>query len=88
MDIPEKEISDQNLKESEEICKGLFNESPLSMVLIDLNGRIIDCNPAQEKIFGSQLRLSAQRNRQVHDRKDLSGLPGKEAEKRISRHFD
>ena len=52
MDIPEKEISDQNLKESEEICKGLFNESPLSMVLIDLNGRIIDCNPAQEKIFG------------------------------------
>ncbi len=51
-DITEKILFEQKLKDSEEKYRILFEESPLSIVLMDLEGKIIDCNPAQIKMFG------------------------------------
>lgn len=44
--------SEKKLKESEERYKTLFNDSPLSIILIDMKGEIIDCNPTHLKTFG------------------------------------
>ncbi len=51
-DITEKKKIEQKIKESEEKYKALFNESPLSILLLDLNGKFMDCNPARFRIFG------------------------------------
>jgi PAS domain S-box-containing protein len=53
-EITDIKLAEQKTKDSEETFKSLFEESPFSIVLIDLDGRFIDCNPANEKIFGWQ----------------------------------
>jgi len=40
------------LKESEEKYKQLFNSSPNTVVLLDLKGKVADCNIMFEKMFG------------------------------------
>lgn len=43
---------EQRLKESEEKYRNLFENSPFSIILLDLNGIIVDCNPAFEALLG------------------------------------
>ena len=49
--IEEKETS-HKLKESEEKYRNLFEKSPDPIILVDLDGIIIDCNTTTTKLFG------------------------------------
>ncbi|MFX0022517.1 MAG: PAS domain S-box protein [Candidatus Hermodarchaeota archaeon] len=51
-DITDIKIAEQKLKESEEMYRNLFEKSPNAIALLDLTGKIIDCNIATEKTFG------------------------------------
>ncbi len=50
--IADYKLSDQILKGLEEKYYQLFESSPNSIVLLDLKGKIIDCNSSQVKMFG------------------------------------
>ncbi|NVM35513.1 MAG: PAS domain-containing sensor histidine kinase [Candidatus Lokiarchaeota archaeon] len=52
LDITERKKTEQKLKESEKKFRRIFEDSPFSVVLINLKGKIIDCNPATEKYSG------------------------------------
>ena len=51
-DITDKRIAEQKLRESEEKFRHLFETSPFSILLVDLEGIIRDCNPSNEKLYG------------------------------------
>ncbi len=51
-DITQWKLAEENLKNSEEKYKLLFEKSPIPIVIIDLTGIIIDCNNASEQQFG------------------------------------
>ena len=42
----------KDLKQSEEKYRFLFETTPFSVVLLNLNGIIVDCNPMTERLFG------------------------------------
>ena len=50
-DITERKIAEQKLKESEEKYRHLFESSPDSITLLDLEGKIIDVNPATNQFL-------------------------------------
>ncbi len=52
LDITERKKIEQKLKESEKKFRRIFEDSPFSIVLINLNGKLVDCNPATEKYSG------------------------------------
>ncbi len=52
LDITERKKTEQKLKESEKKFRRIFEDSPFSIVLIDLDGKLIECNPATEKYSG------------------------------------
>ncbi len=52
MDFKDQKISEQKLDESERKYLLLFNGLPLSIILINIEGEIIDCNPNLLKTFG------------------------------------
>ncbi len=51
IDITEKKKAKEELKESEEKYRVLFEKSPVSILLIDSSGKIEDCNPSLEKLI-------------------------------------
>ncbi|MBA7671575.1 Sporulation kinase E [subsurface metagenome] len=51
-DITERKISEQQLKESEEKFRVLYEKTYLGILLITTDGIIIDCNHSFEKILG------------------------------------
>jgi PAS domain S-box-containing protein len=51
-DISKRKLMEKKLIETEEKYRHLFEHSPFSIFLIDLNGTIIDCNSATEKLIG------------------------------------
>ncbi|MFX1420447.1 MAG: PAS domain S-box protein, partial [Promethearchaeota archaeon] len=51
-DISARKTSEQKLKESEEKYRILFENSPYAIGIMDVTGKILDCNSHQEKIFG------------------------------------
>ena len=52
LDITERKKIEQKLKESEKKFRKIFEDSPFSIVLVNLKGIIIDSNPATEKYSG------------------------------------
>ncbi|MFX1569132.1 MAG: PAS domain S-box protein [Promethearchaeota archaeon] len=52
IDITDKIEAENKIRESEERYRNLFENSPNAIALIDLTGKIIDCNLPTEKIFG------------------------------------
>ncbi|MFX1396533.1 MAG: PAS domain S-box protein [Promethearchaeota archaeon] len=48
--IHEKKIAEEKLKESEERYRSLFESSPNAIVLMDMDGTILDLNPAMEML--------------------------------------
>ena len=53
-DVTEQNLAKQELKESEEKYRHLYENSPFSIVLFDYEGKIIDMNSATTKLFGYQ----------------------------------
>ncbi|KKK45605.1 MAG: Signal transduction histidine kinase, partial [Candidatus Lokiarchaeum sp. GC14_75] len=51
-DITERKKTEQTLKESEKKYRDLFENSPSSIILVDLDGKIVDCNSASEFLTG------------------------------------
>jgi PAS domain S-box-containing protein len=51
-DITERKQLEQNLKESEELLKSIFDSSPDSITVADINGRILLCNQATAHVHG------------------------------------
>ncbi|MFX1352802.1 MAG: PAS domain S-box protein [Promethearchaeota archaeon] len=52
MDISERKKTQDLLRDSEEKYRILFEKAPFSILLINTNGIIIDCNPTLTKLFG------------------------------------
>ena len=53
-DINERKKTEQKLKESEEMYRNLYENSPVAIVLTDDEGFILEQNEASQKIFGFQ----------------------------------
>ncbi|MFX0083257.1 MAG: PAS domain S-box protein [Candidatus Hodarchaeota archaeon] len=50
-DITKHKKAEQKLKESEEMYRNLFNSTPYAIWLVDLKGKIIDCNETMDKFL-------------------------------------
>ncbi|MFX1379139.1 MAG: PAS domain S-box protein [Promethearchaeota archaeon] len=51
-DITEKRITEEKLKESEKKYRFFYENTPSSIVVINSKGKIIECNPTTELMFG------------------------------------
>jgi len=51
-DIDERKRAEWNLRESEKKYRHLFENSPAAVVLVSMHGNILDCNYANERVFG------------------------------------
>ncbi|MFX1599281.1 MAG: PAS domain S-box protein [Promethearchaeota archaeon] len=61
-DITEKKNIEQKIKDSEAKYRHLFESTPYSIIIIDRKGKIIDCNPATEKLFNRKIEDLINRN--------------------------
>jgi len=52
VNITERKIAEQKLKESEEKYRNIYENTPFSVVLINSQGVVIDANPTTEEMFG------------------------------------
>ncbi len=51
-DITEKRLAEEKLKESEKKYRFFYENTPSSIVVINSKGKIIECNPTTELMFG------------------------------------
>ncbi|MCK4381325.1 MAG: PAS domain S-box protein, partial [Candidatus Lokiarchaeota archaeon] len=61
-DITLRKLTEQKLRESEKKYRHLFENASYSIILINRNGVIIDCNPATEKLFNKKIEDLINRN--------------------------
>ena len=52
IDVTRRVEAEQKLLEAEEKYRGFFEVTPFSIVLLDLDGNFVDCNPARFSILG------------------------------------
>jgi len=52
VNITERKITEQKLKESERKYRNIYENTPFSVVLIDSQGVVVDANPTTEVMFG------------------------------------
>jgi PAS domain S-box-containing protein len=50
-DITERKKAEKKLKESEKMYRNLFNSTPYAIWLVDLQGKILDCNEPMDKFM-------------------------------------
>ncbi len=74
LDINQRKKAQEKLKDSEEKYRFLFEKSPSSILLIDTEGKIVDCNPALEKLLG-------------YNKKELIGKKYKDLKVIASKYF-
>ncbi|MFX0036263.1 MAG: PAS domain S-box protein [Candidatus Hermodarchaeota archaeon] len=75
-DITERKKAEQKLKESEEMYRNLFNTTPYAIWLVDLQGKILDCNETMDKFLA------------IFKYTDLIGKPFREVLKMFAREGD
>ncbi|MFW9828334.1 MAG: PAS domain S-box protein [Candidatus Thorarchaeota archaeon] len=75
-DITERKKAEQKLKESEEMYRNLFNTTPYAIWLVDLKGKIIDCNTTMDKFLA------------IFKHTDLIGKPFRDVLKMFAREGD
>lgn len=51
-DISERKAAENKLHETKERLRGIFDSSPDAIVVTDLMGNILDCNPATARMHG------------------------------------
>ncbi|MFX1436481.1 MAG: PAS domain S-box protein [Promethearchaeota archaeon] len=51
-DITERKLAENKLRDSENKYRHLFTHSPFSIILINLKGIVVDCNPAIKQLLG------------------------------------
>ncbi|MFX1274271.1 MAG: PAS domain S-box protein [Promethearchaeota archaeon] len=56
MDITDRKKAEKKIRESEEKYRYLFEKSSNAIVLLDITGKIIDCNYASVRMFGYSLQ--------------------------------
>ncbi len=76
IDITEQKNAEQKLKESEEMYRNLFNTTPYAIWLVDLQGKILDCNETMDKFLA------------IFKYTDLIGKPFREVLKMFAREGD
>ncbi|MFX1419332.1 MAG: PAS domain S-box protein, partial [Promethearchaeota archaeon] len=54
-DITGKKNAEKKIRDSETLYRHLFESTPYSIILIDRKGKIVDCNPATEKLFNRKI---------------------------------
>ena len=50
--IEERRVANEQIKDSEEKFKTIFNQSPIGLNIYDIEGNLLDCNPACLSMFG------------------------------------
>ncbi len=75
-DITERKKAEQKLKESEEMYRNLFNSTPYAIWLVDLRGKILDCNETMNNFMS------------VFKHSDLIGKPFRDVLKMFLREGD
>ncbi|MFX1329616.1 MAG: PAS domain S-box protein, partial [Promethearchaeota archaeon] len=75
-DITQRKKAEQNLQESEEMYRNLFNSTPYAIWLVDLQGKIIDCNQPMDKFLA------------IFKYTDLIGKPFRDVLKMFAREGD
>ena len=61
-DITQRKYAEVELQRQKQYYEGIFQNNPVAIITLDLNGRIITCNPAFEKLYGySQIEVIGQK---------------------------
>jgi PAS domain S-box-containing protein len=53
-DVTQRKRAEAEIQRQKQFFEGVFQNSPVAIVTLDLNGHIVACNPAFEQLFGYQ----------------------------------
>ncbi|NPV75185.1 MAG: response regulator [Anaerolineae bacterium] len=51
-DITQRKYAEVELQRQKQYYEGIFQNNPVAIITLDLNGHIVSCNPAFERLFG------------------------------------